>query len=111
MKKVIETIQKILTDIATPNKDGDIEYQILMDTERNHYQVTVLGWEGMKRIHGILVQIDIKAGLIWVQEDNTDYGVVDELEKSGISKDKIVLGFHAPYKRPYTGYATGEQSK
>jgi XisI protein len=42
---------------------------------------------------------------IWVQEDATDYDLVGVLEDKGIPKSDIVLAFHAPYKRPYTGYA------
>jgi XisI protein len=79
-----------------------------MDTIRDHYQVVVVGWRGMKRTFGILVQIDLKDDLVWVQEDNTEYRVAEALVQSGISKDKIVLGFQAPYKRPYSGFATGE---
>ena len=108
MNKTIETIERILKEIAEPSVVDGIEYQLVMDTERNHYQINAVGWQDLKRVHGILVQIDIKDGLIWVQEDNTEYRVAEELVESGIPKDKIVLGFHAPYKRPYTGYATGE---
>ena len=28
-----------------------------------------------------------------------------QLQEHGIPKEDIVLGFHAPYKRPDTGYA------
>jgi hypothetical protein len=54
------------------------------------------------------VQIDVKNNLVWLQEDNTDYGVAEALVNAGIPKESIVLGFHAPYKRPYTGFATGD---
>ena len=99
MNKTIETIKRILTEIAQPSIVDGIEYQLVMDTERNHYQINAVGWQGLKRIHGILVQIDIKDSLIWLQEDNTEYRVAEELVKSGIPKDKIALGFRTPYKR------------
>jgi hypothetical protein len=37
-------------------------------------------------------------------DQNADIKTV-ELEQNGIPKEDIVLAFHAPYKRPYTGYA------
>jgi hypothetical protein len=108
VKNLSKIIQTILEDIAQPGIPAELEYQIVIDKERQHYQVLVSGWQGTKRTYGILVQIDVKGDLIWVQEDNTDYRVADALVEAGIPKDKIVLGFHAPYKRQYTGFATGE---
>jgi hypothetical protein len=108
VKNYSKIIQTILEDIAKPGNPPELEYQIVIDSERHHYQVLVSGWQGTKRTYGIVVQIDIKNDLVWVQEDNTDYRVADALVEAGISKDKIVLGFHAPYKRQYTGFATGE---
>ena len=106
--EVVQIIESIITEIAQPGVPAELEYQVVMDTVRDHYQVVVTGWRGMKRTFGILVQIDIKGDLVWVQEDNTEYRVADTLVERGIPKEKIVLGFHAPYKRPYTGFATGE---
>ncbi|HEX6384245.1 MAG TPA: element excision factor XisI family protein, partial [Anaerolineae bacterium] len=31
--------------------------------------------------------------------------IANELVKSGVPKEDIVLAFHAPYKREYTGFA------
>ena len=44
-------------------------------------------------------------GKVWVQYDGTEDGITDELVKAGIPKTDIVLGFHEPEVRPYTGYA------
>ena len=48
---------------------------------------------------------DIINGKLWIQEDATDFDLVGELEEHNIPKEDIVLAFHAPYKRPFTGYA------
>jgi hypothetical protein len=106
--EIIAIIERILYEIATPGPFPEVEYQVVMDTVRHHYQVVVSGWRGLVRTYGILVHIDLKGDLVWVQEDNTEYRVVDELVKSGIAKQQIVIGFHAPYKRPLGEFATGE---
>ncbi len=49
--------------------------------------------------------MDIKQGKIWIQHNGTEIGIADELVKLGVSKEDIVLGFQAPYKRKYTGFA------
>jgi XisI protein len=108
MQKAIEAIKAILIQTAQPAVVDGIEYQLVFDDERHHYQINAVGWTGKQRVHGILVQIDIKNDLIWIQEDNTEERIADQLVAQGIPKSQIVLAFHAPYKRPYTGFATGE---
>lgn len=103
-----KSIQQIFSDITPPNQRlGELEYQWIMDTSHHHYQVLITGWEGNTRVHDLIVQIDIKDGLVWIQQDNTDYGVAEALIRDGIPKEQIVLGFHSPTTRPLTGFATG----
>jgi XisI protein len=108
MKAVLEAIQTVLEDIAQPGKPSDVAYQIVKDNENHHYQVIVSGWRGMKRVHGIIVQIDVRGDLVWIEADNTDYDVAEALIKLGVPRDKIVLGFQPPSLRKHTGFATGE---
>jgi hypothetical protein len=42
---------------------------------------------------------------IWLQENNTDIEVDEDLEEMGIAKDEIVVGFHHPSMRKYSDYA------
>jgi hypothetical protein len=42
---------------------------------------------------------------VWIQLDNTEDGIAEELISAGIPKQDIVLGFHEPEIRPYTGFA------
>ncbi len=84
---------------------GDIERQIVIDRERDRYQLWSVGWVGDRRIRGCSLQIDIKDGKIWIQHDGTEFGIADELAEMGVPKEDIVLAFHAPYKRKYTGFA------
>jgi hypothetical protein len=67
--------------------------------------LVTLGWHGIKRIHGCLVHIDIIDGKVWIQRDDTEYGIARELQKAGIPQKDIVLGFHTPDVRKYTEYA------
>jgi hypothetical protein len=85
-----------------------LEVQTLYDTQRDHYQVLLLGWEGLHRVYECLLHVDIHEGKLWIQEDRTEDGLANELIERGVSRDDIVLAFHAPYKRPYTGFAVGQ---
>jgi hypothetical protein len=53
----------------------------------------------------MIVHIDTIDGKVWIQRDNTDFGIAKELVGAGIPQEQIVLGFHTPEVRPFTGYA------
>jgi hypothetical protein len=53
------------------------------------------------------LHLDIKDGKIWIQHDGTEIGIANELVKLGVPKEDIVLAFHEPFVRPYTGFAVG----
>jgi hypothetical protein len=98
-------VQDTLMDIARiPYSHGDIQCQPVFDTERDHYVLLVVGWD-KRRVHGCTVHLDVIDGKIWVQRDDTDFGVVEALEDAGVPKDHIVLAFHPPRIREETGYA------
>ncbi len=86
-----------------------IETQYVFDTEHDHYQVWQVGWdeEEYDRIYGCILHVDIKNGKIWVQHNGIEQGIADDFVDMGVPKNDIVLGFHAPYKRKYTGFAEG----
>ncbi|MEB3277654.1 MAG: XisI protein [Lyngbya sp.] len=85
----------------------DTELQFVCDPENHHYMVVHLGWieDGMRRVYGCIIHVDIKNDKIWIQRDGTEIGVANELLEAGVPKQDIVLGFHAPYKRKYTDFA------
>lgn len=87
---------------------GEIETETIFDDERNHYELTHVGWLDKKRIHGSVLHIDIKDGKVWIQHDGTSEGIADELVEAGIPSADIVLGFKYPKFRKYTDYAAIE---
>ena len=62
-------------------------------------------WDKSRHHHGCLIHVEIIDGKVWVQRDGTEDGVTDELVQAGIPKEEIVLDFHEPSVRPYTGFA------
>ncbi|MBR8827132.1 MAG: XisI protein [Gomphosphaeria aponina SAG 52.96 = DSM 107014] len=99
-------IENILSEYAqVPYAYGNIKTEIVFDRTNDRYLLVNVGWDLERRIHGCLIHIDIIEDKIWIQRDGTEEGIADELEKAGIPKDKIVLGFRPPEVRQYTGYA------
>jgi hypothetical protein len=44
-------------------------------------------------------------GKIWIQCNNTEREIVDELMEKGVERQDIVLGFIPPYARIHSGFA------
>ncbi|NJL91996.1 MAG: XisI protein [Coleofasciculaceae cyanobacterium SM2_1_6] len=83
----------------------ETDERLAFDEERDQYLWFCSGWEGKNRVRHINMYLQIKDSKIWVEEDNTDLWVVDDLLAAGIPKQDIVLGFHHPSKRAFTEFA------
>jgi XisI protein len=101
-------ITQLLSDYAQGSpSDDDVETQLIFDTERDHYQVVYTGWKNKIPMYGPVLHLDIKNGKIWIQHDGTEIAIADQLVKLGVPKSDIVLAFHEPFVRQYTGFAVG----
>ena len=49
--------------------------------------------------------ISLQNKKIWIESDGTEEGIATHFLDAGVPKDDIVLAFHSPRKRPYTGFA------
>jgi XisI protein len=113
MDKVsVSRYRQIVIDILTAHSQiqpvyGEIEMQLLLDTNHDRYQVLRAGWLKDRRVYGVLIHIDIKGEKLWIQYDGTEVGVANELVEQGIPKDDIVLAYHSPFIRQYDGFAVG----
>jgi hypothetical protein len=84
-----------------------VDALLVIDAERRHYLLMYTGWDGPRRVHHVAVHIELKGDKVWLECDNTDLVVAEDLVAAGIPKTSIVLGFRAPEVRPYTDYAVG----
>ena len=92
--------------IALPHRTLKLaKAEVVFDRTRDRYLWMDVGWDKDRRVHGCLVHIDLIDGKIWIQRDGTEDGIAADLERAGIPKEDIVLGFRPPELRPYTGYA------
>lgn len=105
-----EDLKRAARDVLTehtrvPFSYGEIECQTVFDDARGRYLLVIVGWQDRRRVHGLLAQIDLIEGKLWVQYDGTEDGLATELVALGVPHDRIVLGFKPPYLRPHTGFA------
>ena len=81
-----------------------IRTEIVVDKENKHFQLVRVGWKDQKYYHYCLFHFDIIDGKVWIQANNTEEMVGDELIQRGIPKKEIILGFQPENVRIHTGF-------
>ena len=104
-KIVQEVLTKYAADRSGQSQSEEIETQLLFDTANDHYQLLRVGWHKRTQTFLVIFHFDIRDGKIWLQQNASDFDIVSEIEKEGVPKSDIVLAFHSPQMRPFTGYA------
>jgi hypothetical protein len=107
----IEKYQTILIDLLnefgaikkrlTPN----VKSQLIIDKENNHYQLVSVGWHNTQFVYLVAFHFDIIEDKIWIQQNNTDCLIADELVERGVPPQDIVLGFVSERAREQSGFA------
>ena len=83
----------------------NVKYQVIIDLERNQFQLLSTGWHNGRYIYHVAFHFAIIENKIWLLQNNTDLLLADELVERGVLPTEIVLGFIAPDVRAYTGFA------
>lgn len=103
-----QIIQKLLTEYAQGSPlGGDIESETIFDTNSDRYLLVDLGWNEQRRIYACLLHLEIREGKIWIQRNQTDCSLTEDLLQMGVEKENIVLGLQPPELRQYTGLGVG----
>ncbi len=102
-EKIKSVLRAYIQDVQASKLDD--EAYLVADDVSKHYLLYHNTWRNSSRIYGCILHIRIKNDKIYVEYDGTDIGFADVFVEEGVPKQDIVLAFHAPAKRPYTGYA------
>lgn len=103
-----QVIQRVLAEYAAiPYRYGDVEYRTVFDEEAHRYLLIAVGWEKGNRVHSPVIHIEIIGDKVWIEANNTDQSIAEELINCGIPRDLIVLGMQPAELRPLTKYAVG----
>jgi hypothetical protein len=105
-KRYRKIIEGIVRSYADRPSHGNIEPEVVIGADGNHYELMHVGWNGSQRVHGSVLHIDLIGDKIWIQHDGTSSGVASELAEAGIPKKNIILGFRPEHVRRHTDYGT-----
>ncbi|HTU19379.1 MAG TPA: XisI protein [Gemmataceae bacterium] len=101
-------IRQVLAEYARYKPaNGQIDTELVVDAEHDHFELLHVGWDGVQRVHGPVIHIDIIGDKVWIQYDGTNRPVADELMAAGIPQHDIVLAWHPRELRHHTGFAVG----
>lgn len=100
-------IGSVLREYATIKKTlrPSVKSYLIIDENNHHYQLVSMGWHQQKYIYTVALHINIRKDKVWIQQNNTDILIADELAEKGIQKSDIILGFVPEKYRSYTGFA------
>jgi hypothetical protein len=113
MNRKVKRYEKYILELLNEYKTGYQEYVwgnlqdiLIVDKLQHHYQLLTTGWQKGRHIHDIKIHFNISEdGKIWIETNNTEVQVARELEKKGVPRTDIVLGFHPQAVRYLTDYA------
>lgn len=98
-----DVIKNILDEYVTSMQSNlDEEVYLVEDLIKMNYHNA---WKDSSRSYGCILHVRIKNEKIYVEYDGIDEGFANVFAAAGGPKEDIVLAFHAPAKRPYTGFA------
>ena len=109
MEKITQFQQAIIQVLEawlpeTSRTKDDIRNILITDKVNHHYQLLRMGWSGERHVFDPLIHFDIIDGKIWLQANNTDVDVAEDLVQAGIAREDIVLGLQPPFIRAFTAY-------
>ena len=84
--------------------DATVNYEKIFDVDRHRYLLLAAGWSKGQRVHHTVIHIDIIEGEVWIQANNTDRLIAEDLVEAGVPRESIILGLQPPEIRPYTDY-------
>jgi hypothetical protein len=103
---ILQFIENYNEETGGNKLNGTVQRRIIADREHNSFQLLSVGWRSDHYLFGPIFHFDIIDGKIWIQCNNTEREIVDELMAQGVEKQDIVLGFVPPNARIYSGFAT-----
>jgi XisI protein len=100
--------QKILRELLGEYKTlfedpsgSDVDTELLCDDSHGQYLLLRIGWQGETRIRRTILYVRLRQNQIWIEEDRTKDGLIEDLKAAGISETEIVLAFNPPLVRPH----------
>jgi hypothetical protein len=106
LERYRSVIKSILNEYAMlPISYAEAEDHAIFDDDFNRYILVTVGWYNGKRLYRVVMHLELRDGKVWIECNNTDQDIAQELVDGGIPATDIVIAFHRPELRVHSGYA------
>jgi XisI protein len=104
-KALLDIMVEISQDYQS-NENAEVKFHQIVDEKNHRYELVAVGWlPKSERVFNVFFQADIINNKIWIQEDNNEYSIAEQLVDRGIRKKDIVLAYYPEFHRQLTEYA------
>jgi hypothetical protein len=109
----VATYSTLLSDLIERYASGkksltpQVKWHALIDHEHGEYQLLSMGWHNNRYVFTVAFHFSLRDHKIWIQQNNTDLLIADELVALGVPPTDIVLGFVPEQARAASGFGVG----
>jgi hypothetical protein len=65
LERYRDIVSRVVEEYASVKpSNGQIDTEAIIDREKDHYEVMHIGWDGVRRVHGCVIHVDIIGGKI-----------------------------------------------
>ena len=106
-RAALDGVVRRVAEYLGGGRDRGVETLVIADAEHDRFGLFRCGWRAGTgdRVSTTVFLARIKGGKVWIEEDNTDLTLADELVRAGVPKGDIVLAFQPPELRHLTEFA------
>src|SRR5438093_8279724 len=98
-------LRNVMAEYASNGQEnGDVRTELVIDETQKQFEVICVGWKNDERVHYCVLHVDIIDGKLWIQVNNTDRKIGEELVEAGVPREDIVLAFHPAKLREHTEF-------
>ncbi|MEX0718547.1 MAG: element excision factor XisI family protein [Planctomycetaceae bacterium] len=92
VKGIFDELAEIIERQSTPRRDG-AETICVRNHEGANFLLVRYGWRDGHRVRAVSLLVRVRDGKVRIEEDMTDWGVVDRLIGQGVDPEHIILAF------------------
>ena len=92
VREIFDELNSIISRQSSPRPDG-AETICVRDHDVGNYLIVRYGWRDGHRIRAVSMFVRLQGGRVFIEEDMTDWGLLDRMIEKGIAAEDIVLAF------------------
>ena len=94
VEEIFDELAEVVRSQSSPQPDG-AETICVRDHDGGNYLIARYGWRDGRRVRAVSLFVRVRDARVFVEEDMTDWGVVDRLLENGVAAEHFVLAWQS----------------